>query len=39
MDAFENIARKIKLKEIDFTNSKSLLEFNKKYENHISKIC
>jgi hypothetical protein len=38
MDAFENIARKIELKKIDFTNSKSLLEFNKKYKNHILKI-
>jgi hypothetical protein len=38
MDAFKNVARKIELKKIDFNKSISLLEFNKKYENYISKI-
>ena len=38
MDAFENVAREIELKKIDFNKSKSLLEFNKKYENYVSKI-
>jgi hypothetical protein len=37
MDAYESIARKIELKEIDLTQSYGLLKFNKKYENYISK--
>ena len=37
MDAFNNIARKIKLKNIDFTNSYGLIEFNKKYEHYVSR--
>ena len=37
MDAYESVARKIELKEIDLTQSYGLLEFNKKYEDYISK--
>jgi len=37
LDAYESVARKIKLKEIDLTQSYGLLKFNKKYEDYISK--
>jgi hypothetical protein len=37
MDAYESVARKIEIKEIDLTQSYGLLEFNKKYEDYISK--
>lgn len=36
-DAYESVARKIELKEIDLTQSYGLLQFNKKYEDYISK--
>lgn len=38
MDAFDNVARKIKLKEINFRTSAGLVIFNQKYENFIKKI-
>jgi hypothetical protein len=37
MDAYENVARKLELKEIDFTQSYGLIQFDKKYEDYISK--
>ena len=37
MDAYDSVARKIELKEIDLTQSYGLLQFNKKYEDYISK--
>lgn len=37
MDAFDNVARKIKLKEINFKTSSGLVIFNEKYENFIKK--
>ena len=37
MDAYESVARKIELKEIDLTQSYGLIQFNKKYEDYISK--
>lgn len=37
MDAFDNVARKINLKKIDFTTTKGLIEFGKNYENYIKK--
>jgi hypothetical protein len=35
-DAFKSVARKIELKKIDFSTSKGIEEFNKKYDNLIS---
>jgi hypothetical protein len=37
MDAFDNVARKINLRKVDFTTSKGLMEFSKNYENFIKK--
>jgi hypothetical protein len=35
MDAFNNVARLINLKQTDLTTSKGLDEFNRKYENYV----
>jgi hypothetical protein len=37
MDAFDNVARKINLKKIDFKTSKGLTEFSQNYDNFIKK--
>jgi len=37
MDSYENTARNIDLKSIDFSTSKGLEEFVGKYENYIQK--
>lgn len=36
-DAFDNIPRKINLKKIDLRSSRGLVEFNKKYNNYVTK--
>ena len=37
MDAFENVARLINLKKINFNQSYGLIKFEKKYKDFVSK--